>query len=170
MKLLPAICCLFALSAGAVESGTRRMEKEVRHDLVMLPFYGIVDALVFRIDGEKVQLLGAVTRTSLKADAERAVKHIEGVEILENKIEVLPLSPQDDRIRLAAHQAIYEHIALNRYTFQAAPSIHIIVRNGHVTWRGTVAGVDGKNNAGIQANTIDGVFSVTNELSVDQAS
>jgi hyperosmotically inducible protein len=158
---------VFALSA--VEGGTRRIEKEVRHELVMLPFYGIFDDLAFRVDGQKVELLGAVTRATLKTDAERVIKHIEGVEVVENRIEVLPLSPQDDRIRLAAYQAIYGHTALNRYSLQAAPSIHIIVRNGHLMLRGAVASVADKNIAVIQANTIDGVFSVTNELSVDQA-
>jgi osmotically-inducible protein OsmY len=167
MRLLPAICCVFALSA--VEGGTRRIEKEVQHELVMLPFYGIFDDLAFRIDGRKVELLGAVTRATLKTDAERVIKHIEGVEVVENRIEVLPLSPQDDRIRLAAYQAIYGHTALNRYSLQAVPSIHIIVRNGHLMLRGAVASVADKNIAVIQANTIDGVFSVTNELSVDQA-
>ncbi len=78
MRLLPASCCVFALSA--VEGGTRRIEKEVRHELVMLPFYGIFDDLAFRVDGQKVELLGAVTRATLKTDAERVIKHIEGVE------------------------------------------------------------------------------------------
>jgi hyperosmotically inducible protein len=169
MRLLRTICCLFAIYANAAEPGTRRIEREVRHELVMLPFYGIFDDLAFRVDGDKVELLGAVTRPSLKADAERAVKHIEGVEIVENKVEVLPLSPQDDRIRLAAYRVIYGHTALSRYGLQAVPSIHIVVRNGHITLRGAVANVADRNITGIQANTIDGVFSVTNELSVDKA-
>jgi hyperosmotically inducible protein len=127
MRLLPAIFCLFALSAGAGEPGARRIEKEVRHELVMLPFYGIFDHLAFPVDRENVELPGAVTRPSLKADAERAVKHIEGAGIVENKIEDLPLSPLHDQIRLAAYRVTYGHTALNRYGLQAVPSTHILV-------------------------------------------
>src|SRR6476469_8155361 len=87
MRLLPGICCLFAISAAAAEPGTRPVEKEVRHELVMLPFYGIFDDLAFRVNGDKVELLGAITRPSLKADAEHAIKHIEGVGLVENRIE-----------------------------------------------------------------------------------
>jgi len=90
MRLQPAICCLYALSAGAAEPAQRRIEKAVRHELVMLPFYGIFDDPSLLGGGEKVELLGAVTRPALKADAERAVKHIEDVEVVENRIEVRP--------------------------------------------------------------------------------
>ena len=169
MRLLPAFCFLFAICAGAADVATRRIEKEVRRELVMLPYYGIFDDLAFRIDGERVELLGAVTRPALKADAERAVKHIEGVGIVDNKIELLPLSPQDDRIRLAAYRAIYGHTALNRYALQAVPSIHILVKNGHLTLRGVVDGPADRNIAGLQANTVAGVFSVTNDLQVDRS-
>jgi hyperosmotically inducible protein len=135
----------------------------------MLPYYGIFDDLAFRVDGRTVELLGAVTRPALKADAERAVKHIEGVGIVDNKIELLPLSPQDDGIRLAAYRAIYGHTALNRYALQAVPSIHILVKNGHLTLRGVVDGPADRNIAGLQANTVAGVFSVTNDLQVDRS-
>ena len=145
-----------------------RLEKEVRHELVMLPFYGVFDNFAFKVDGYKVTLLGQVTRPTLKADAERVVKGIEGVESVENQIDVLPLSPNDDRIRLAVYRAIYNQTALNRYALRAVPTIHIIVRNGNVTLEGAVATEADKNIANMRANSVHGVFSVTNNLQVDK--
>ena len=104
----------------------------------------------------------------MKSDAENVVKKIEGVEQVVNNIEVLPTSPDDDRIRLAEYRAIYGQTALNRYSLQAVPPIHIIVKNGHVTLEGVVASEGDKNIAGIQANSVPGVFSVTNNLRVEQ--
>jgi hyperosmotically inducible periplasmic protein len=111
--------------------------------------------------------MGQVTRPTLKSDAERVVKDIEGVEQVTNNIEVLPLSPNDDRIRLAAYRAIYGQTALNRYALNAIPPIHIIVNNGKLTLEGVVANEGDKNIAGIQANSVPGVFSVTNNLRVE---
>lgn len=147
-----------------------RLERSVRHELVMLPYHGVFDHLAFRIDGDKVILLGQVTRPTLKTDAARVLKGIEGVESIENQIEVLPLSPNDDRIRLAAYRALYGHSSLYRYAIMAVPSIHIIVKNGNLTLEGAVATAADKNIAGIQANGVSGVFSVTNNLLVDKKS
>ena len=144
-----------------------RIEREVRHELVMLPFYGVFDNLAFKVDGGTVTLLGQVSRPTLKTDAERVVKSIEGVERVIDRIEVLPLSPYDDRIRLATYRAIYGHTALNRYALQAVPPIHIIVKNGNVTLEGVVANEGDKNIADIQARSVPGVFSVTNNLRVE---
>src|SRR6202163_2345723 len=83
-----------------------RIAQQVRHKLLMLPYYGVFDDLAFRVDGSTVTLLGAVTQPVLKSDAERAVKKIEGVGRVNNQIEVLPLSPMDDQIRLAEYRAI----------------------------------------------------------------
>ena len=105
-------------SSGRLQA---RMEKEVRHELVMLPFYGVFDNLEFKIDGNKVTLLGQVTRPTLKTDAERVVKQIEAVERVDNRIEVLPVSPNDDRIRLAVYRAVYGHTSLSRYALRAIP-------------------------------------------------
>ncbi len=166
--LLVAISASVLLQADTARDGTRqRLEKEVRHELVMLPFYGLFDNLAFQIDGSKVTLLGQVTTPSLRTDAERLVRRIEGIENVENKIEVLPLSPNDDRIRRAEYRAIYAHTALARYALRAVPTIHIIVKNGHVTLEGAVASQSDKIIAGIQANGVPGVFSVANELLVD---
>jgi hyperosmotically inducible protein len=147
--------------------GQQRMAREVRHELVMLPYYGVFDNLAFRVNGDTVELYGQVTRPTLKSDAENVVKDVEGVTRVVNNIEVLPLSPQDDRIRLAAYRSIYGHPALNRYALAAVPSIHIIVKNGNVTLEGVAANEGDKNIANIQANSVPGVFSVTNNLQIE---
>jgi hyperosmotically inducible periplasmic protein len=144
-----------------------RVAREVRHELVMLPYYGVFDNLAFRVDGGSVTLLGEVTRPTLKSDAENVVKDVEGVEKVVNQIKVLPLSPMDDRIRLAEFRAIYGEPALNRYAVQAVPSIHIVVENGHVALVGAVATEGDKNMAGIRASGVAGVFSVDNQLRVE---
>lgn len=147
----------------------QRLVREVRHELVMLPYYNVFDDLSYNVNGSTVTLLGAVTRPTLKTDAERVVRHIEGVTQVNNQIEVLPLSPNDDRVRIAVYRAIYGHPALaDRYGYRSVPSIHIIVKNGHVTLTGVVANQGDKNIANIQANGVPGVFSVTNNLAVEK--
>lgn len=149
--------------------GADRIVREVRHELVMLPYYGVFDNLSFKVDpGGAVTLLGQVTRPSLKSDAQNVVKQIEGVEKVVNQIEVLPVSPNDDRLRLALYRTIYGHVALNRYSLQAVPPIHIVVKNGNVTLEGVVANENDRNIANLQANSVSGVFSVTNNLRVDK--
>lgn len=155
-------------SRGMTERARAGMVQEIRHELVMLPWYGVFDNLAYRVDGGRVTLLGQVTRPTLKSSAERVVRDIEGVEQVINQIEVLPLSPNDDRIRLATYRAIYGHSALNRYALQAIPPIHILVKNGNVTLEGVVANESDKNIANIQANGVSGVFSVTNNLRVEK--
>jgi hyperosmotically inducible periplasmic protein len=144
-----------------------RITREVRHELVMLPYYGVFDNLLYRVDGNAVTLMGQVTRPTLKSDAGNVVKGIEGVERVDNQIQVLPLSPNDDRLRLAEYRAIYGHPGLDRYAMQAVPPIHIIVDNGKVTLEGVVATQADKDQAGIRANTVSAVFSVTNNLSTE---
>ncbi len=156
-----------ALTYGADQKQMSRLESEVRHELVMLPYYGVFDNLQFQVNGDKVTLLGQVARPSLKTSAERAVKSVEGVASVENKIEVLPTSSHDDNIRAATYRAIYSQPALQRYQLRAVPPIHIIVKNGNVTLEGVVANEGDKNIAGIQANGVSGVFSVANNLSVE---
>jgi hyperosmotically inducible protein len=147
--------------------GYERFVREIRHELVMLPYYGVFDNLAYKVDGYKVTLIGQVTRPTLKTDAERVVKDIEGVEQVINNIEVLPVSPQDDRIRMAAFRSIYGQSSLNRYALSAVPPIHIIVRNGNITLEGVVANEGDKNIANIQANQVPGAFGVTNNLRVE---
>ncbi|HJT70788.1 MAG TPA: BON domain-containing protein [Terriglobales bacterium] len=145
-----------------------RLARQIRHELVMLPYYGVFDNFAYRLDGRTVTLLGQVTRPTLKSDAERVVKDIEGVERVVNQITVLPLSPNDDRIRLAVYRAIYGQASLNRYALQAVPPIHILVANGRVTLEGVVATEADKNIAAIQANGVSGVFGVTNNLQIEK--
>jgi osmotically-inducible protein OsmY len=133
----------------------------------MLPYYGVFDNLSFRVDGNKVTLFGEVARPVLKYDAERAVKHIEGVGQVESQIEVLPLSNFDDQIRLRTARAIYGYPALNRYALGTHPPIHIVVKNGNVTLAGVVANSMDRDLAYLRANGIPGAFSVTNELRID---
>ena len=154
-----------AVNSGA--SAQDRVIREVRHELVMLPYYGVFDNLTYRVDGGSVTLMGQVTRPTLRSDAGNAVKGIEGVERVDNKIQVLPLSPMDDGLRVAEYRAIYGHPGLDRYAMQAVPPIHIIVDNGKVTLEGVVATQSDKDTAGIHANTVSGVFSVTNNLRVE---
>ncbi len=145
------------------------LEKEVRRELVTLPWYSLFDSLSFRIDGETVTLTGKVTRPTLKFSAENVVNNIEGVEKVVNEIQVLPLSSVDDRLRLALYRSIYGHTALQLLSIRAVPPIHIIVENGKVTLEGMVGNQMQKNIAGVQANTVSGVFSVTNNLGVDDS-
>ena len=142
----------------------QRLEREVRHELVMLPFFSVFDNLAFKVDGDNVTLMGEVTRPSLKSDAESAVKRIEGVTNVVNQIEVLPPSPNDDRIRWAAYRAIYGDPMLQRYSVGIQQPIHIVVKNGHLTLEGVVSTEGEKNVANIRANGVSGVFSVNNNL------
>ncbi len=157
-----------AFIAGPVDE--EQIAREVRHQLLLQPYYGVFDDLAFRVDGNTVTLLGEVMPPGvLKKDAEEAVKRIPGVEQVINKIEVLPLSPMDDQIRMAEYKAIYGDPTLStRYGFRAIPPVHIIVKNGHVTLEGVVANQMDKDLINIRANSVPGVFSVTNNLQVEQ--
>jgi len=152
------------------EATQKRLEREVRRELVTLPFYNLFDHFAFRVDGNTVTLMGKVTRPTLKSDAENVVKRLEGVEKVVNQIEVLPLSGHDDDLRLSLYRAIYGHSALQLLAIRAFPPIHIIVERGHVTLEGVVANEMQRNIAAAQANGVPGAFSVTNNLRVDSRS
>jgi len=156
-------------SGALPQKSVDRIYKEVRHELVMLPFYGVFDNLTYKVDADgTVTLMGQVVRPTLKSDAENVVKRIEGVEKVVNNIEILPTSPLDDRIRRDTYRAIYGNEVLNQYQLRAVPPIHIIAKNGRVTLEGVVAREMDKQVAGIQANSVHGVFSVTNNLQVEE--
>jgi hyperosmotically inducible periplasmic protein len=176
---LPLIFSMVALASPAVQDNRPtgalnqksidRIYKEVRHELVMLPYYGVFDNLSYKVDPNgTVTLIGQVSRPTLKSDAENSVKRIEGVEKVVNNLEVLPTSPNDDRIRRAAYRAIYGNDVLSQYQLRAVPPIHIIVNNGHITLEGVVARQMEKQVAGMQANSVPGAFSVTNNLAVEE--
>jgi hyperosmotically inducible periplasmic protein len=144
-----------------------RISREVRHELVTLPYYGVFDNLAYRVDVSTVTLLGQVTRAALKDDAGKVVRNIAGVQRVNNQIQVLPPSAMDDQIRMTEYRAIYGLPGLDRYALQNIPPIHIIVDNGRVTLEGVVASQGDKDTAGIQARGVAGVFSVTNNLRVE---
>ncbi len=145
-----------------------RLVKAVRHELLMLPYYGVFDNLEYRVAGYRVELYGDVVDPVLKSDAERAVKRIEGVEGVDNHIHVLPVSLFDNRIRRREYSAIYRHPAMTKYAIQPVPPIHIIVDHGHVTLVGVVASAMDRNIAYLQANSVPDVFSVSNQLRVER--
>lgn len=145
---------------------TQRVEKQVRHEILMLPYYDVFDVIGFKVEGYNVTLFGHVVHATLKSDAEHAIKKIEGVEKVNNQIEILPPSPFDDRLRFQLFRAIYGYPALQRYGVGSNRPIHIIVDHGHVTLEGVVDSTGDRNIANIRANEVPGVFSVTNNLQV----
>jgi hyperosmotically inducible periplasmic protein len=149
-----------------VSTRTDRIQKEVRHELVMLPYLGVFDNLVYKVTGAEVSLIGQVTRPTLKSDAENAVKSIEGVGRVNNQIEVLPVSPFDNTLRLRLYHAIYGYSPLQKYALGVTKPIRIVVKKRHVTLEGVVDSEADKDIAGIQANGVPDVFSVKNNLQV----
>src|SRR5450755_285244 len=170
MVALASAAILDNQPAGAVnQKSIDRVYKEVHHELVMLPFYGVFDNLAYKVDPDgTVTLLGQVSRPTLKSGSENVVKRIEGVEKVVNNIEVLPTSINDDKIRRATYRAIYGNDVLSQYQERAVPPIHIIVKNGQITLEGVVARAMDKQIAGMQANSVPGVFGVTNNLAVEE--
>jgi hyperosmotically inducible protein len=169
LSITAAMCLVLPLLAQPAPRSQRsveRIRKQVRHQLAMLPYVTAFDNLSYKVDGYDVTLMGQVTRPTLKSDAEGAVKGIEGVEHVHNRIEVLPLSPMDDRLRLQLFQAIYGFSSLQKYAMGVNKPIRIIVKNGHVTLEGVVDNQTDKNLAGLRANSVSGVFSVANRLRV----
>jgi hyperosmotically inducible protein len=166
IALLATLPALLLAQREVSPAAEARIQKEVRHELVMLPYLSVFDNLAYKVEGYNVTLVGQVVNPVLKSDAEKAVKKIEGVENVDNQIEVLPLSPMDDRIRQRLYRAIYGYPALQRYAMPVLKPIRIIVKNGHATLEGVVDSEADKNLAGLRANGVGGIFSVTNNLVV----
>lgn len=168
-----------------------RITQEVRRNLARLTNFGVFDWITFGIHGKSIILNGYASRPSLRNDAERAARRVNGVENVENNIEVLPNSFNDDRIRAAVYDRIFLNPVLRRYNANRGGirratgpgpnialraggvtnsppigwhAIHIIVRNGHVTLFGFVDRESDANVANIMANGTPGVFSVTNNI------
>ncbi len=166
VAMLLAVSLCFAQNAQPSDRAVARIQKEVRHELLMLPYLGVFDNLAYKVDGYNVTLYGQVTRPTLKSDAENVVKKIEGVEKVDNQIEVLPPSPMDDQLRRRLYRAIYGFPSLQRYAMGVQQPIRIIVKGGNVTLEGVVDSEADKNTAGIRAKTVSGVFNVSNNLQV----
>jgi len=149
----------------AERAAFEQLAKKVRKELVTLPWYGVFDNLEYQIDGSTVTLSGQVVRPSTRKDAERRVRKLAGVERVVNNIEVLPLSGFDDSIRVSTYRALFGwNSPLVRYGRGVNPSIHIVVNGGHVTLEGVVSSEGDRRLAYIRANSVPGVFSVTNNL------
>lgn len=155
-----------AIRPGTPDQNELRIVKEVRHELIMLPYYSLFDDLEFSVNGSTVTLLGAVVNPVLKKDAENVTKRVEGVTQVNNQIKVLPPSPMDDQIRRRVARAIESQGSLYRYFMGAVPSIHIIVDSGHVTLKGIVDNQADETQARLAANRVPDVFSVTSNLVV----
>lgn len=151
------------------ERQTAALKKEVRHQLVTMPYYSVFDWLEAQVtpDG-KVTLMGYVTQPTVKSDAESRVKRLEAATGVVNKIEVLPLSTFDDQLRISLYRAVYGSEPLFKYALQAVGPIHIIVKNGHVTLKGIVASQSDSQLAYMAANSVPGVFDVKNELQIEE--
>lgn len=167
--LLSLVLGILVVAPEAFGQTNPRIVREVRHELVTLPYYGVFDWLEYEVlkDGTVI-LRGQVVRPSTKSDAAGRVKEIEGVRRVENEIEVLPLSPQDDRLRTALYRAIYNfNSPLFRYATQSVPPIHLVVKRGHATLKGVVANRADAQQAYIRARGVPGLFSVRNELIIE---
>lgn len=174
ITLLTSFLFLASLTAAAQDArrdqpsakSQERITREVRHELLMLPYFGVFDYIAYKVDGDTVTLLGQVVRPSLKSDAQNVVKRIEGVEKVDNQIEVLPPSPMDDRLRTRLFRAIYQYPPLQKYELGVQKPIRIIVKNGRATLEGVVDSESDKNLVNVRANGVSGLFSVTNNLQV----
>ena len=175
MKLFITLFVLaLPLAAQTKDAQTKnvdaRLATEVNHELTMLPYYDVFDYLGYKVADREVTLVGQVREPQLKTRAEQAVRRVSGVETVKNQIEVLPNSPNDDRLRIALYNAIYSKPALQRYQFMAVPAIHILVKNGEVALEGWVTTELDKNLAGTTANTISGVRKVSNNIRIENPS
>jgi hyperosmotically inducible periplasmic protein len=167
LGVLLATLSFSAQNALASSRGTETLQKQVKHELNMLPYVNAFDYVAFAADDNgKVTLTGQVTNPVLKKDAGNVVSRVEGVERVDNQIQVLPPSPMDDGLRLRLYRTIYGSSTLERYSIGVIQPIRIIVKNGHVTLMGVVDSDMDRNVAGIQANSVPGVFSVDNQLKV----
>ncbi len=168
---LGMIAPAFASSNTDLPGGNQLLEQrlsgEVRHALVMIPELTIFDNLSYRIDGDTVTLSGQVRDAFIKSEAQSRVKRLEGVQSVNNQIEVLPASFNDDRVRRQVARAVFGDGRLSTYSIQPVPPIHIIVKNGHVDLEGVVRTQTDKDTAFIRANGVPGVFSVDNNLQVE---
>ena len=153
-------------AAGTVPPAVNSVEENVRKALVTMPYFSVFDDLSYKVDTGVVTLTGQVTQPYLKDYAEKAVKGVAGVTAVNDQIEVLPLSPFDDQIRVRTLRSLERTSSLYRYFMGTNPSIRIVVKNGHVTLDGIVGNSMDRQLAFMAANGVSGVFSVTNDLRI----
>ena len=175
-RIIPTLLLLTCLSSSILASTfaaasqvNPRLVRQIRHELATLPYYGVFDWLEFetRPDGTVV-LRGQVVRPTTKSEAEARVREVDGVRNVINEIQELPVSPNDDRLRVALYRTIYGWDSpLFRYATQAIPSIHIIVDRGRATLKGVVASKADAQLAYMRARSVPGLFDVKNELIVE---
>lgn len=164
---IAATATVAAPKAASASNRNQQVVKQVRRELVTLPYYGVFDNLAYEVNGSTVTLSGQVTRPSTRSDAGRRVAKIAGVQQVVNNIEVLPLSPFDDSIRRQAYRAVFNTAGLYRYAMGANPSIHIIVNRGQLTLEGVVNNKMDSQLAYMAARRVFGAFSVTNNLRLE---
>ena len=150
-------------SAGS----TRAIEDQVRKKILKLPRYEVFDSIQYRVNGDTVTLYGKVRNAVNKGDAGRSVKRIPGVTRVVNEIEVLPLGSFDESIRMRLYQSLSNTGGLSRYLWTTNPSVRLIVDRGNVALEGYVANRGDYNTMNIIARGVSGVFSVKNNLIVD---
>jgi hyperosmotically inducible protein len=143
-----------------------QLSHEIRHQLLVLPYYSVFDYITFTLDADKVTISGFVLRPTLRTNAEAAIKSLEGVSSVKNLVEVLPKSPTDDDSRRAVYRAVFEDSALQRYAVPEVPLIHIIVKNGEVSLEGAVSAEAEKTLASARASSVSGISSVKNNLTI----
>lgn len=147
-----------------------RIVQSIRKEVLSLPFYGPFDWITFQVNGSTITLNGATVRPTIKSGAENVVRKIEGVENVVNNIEVLPLGTNDDNIRINVYNAIMSQPSMTRYAIRGPNSpIHIVVKNGNVSLEGFVGLEQDKTIANLQANGVPNVFSVQNNLRVENS-
>jgi hyperosmotically inducible protein len=166
---------LFGISAETISAQVSdnarienaKMSREIRKEILSLPYYGVFDAIGYQIKGDTVVLSGQTVRPLTKREAEAYVRDVAGVRNVVNNIEVLPLSPNDDRIRVRVYRSIADRGGLYRYLLGTNPAIRIIVKNGRVTLEGFVASEADRNLANIAAKSVPGTFGITNNLQIE---
>jgi len=171
MVILAAVVLAASVAvASAAQPAQQKTMEKVQKELVTLPYFTVFDNLEYEIVGNAVTLSGQVRNPVTRRDAERRIARIEGVDHVINKIEVLPVSGFDDSIRARSYRAVFRSGSLYRYAMGANPSVHIVVKNGHVTLEGVVSNKTDSQLAYMAARGVPGVFSVTNNLRVQSGS
>jgi hyperosmotically inducible periplasmic protein len=185
---LAMLACVMSAHTIAAQSVTAEDTiRSVRRMLERLPYYGVFDYLVFRVNGGTVYLAGFSFEGRLKVDAEMAVRRASGVVEVSNVIDVLPASQNDDRIRWATFYRIYADDFLSRYAPGGVHEvlrdlreerrfpgmqpvgrypIHIVVKNGRTMLLGVVDNGADRQIAEVRAREVSGVFEVDNGLAI----